>query len=52
MMHKIVQHRIIDEYDMEEHHKSVLDPSYCNVTKVKRDELIQRMKDRGIEWFG
>lgn len=52
MMHKIVQHRIIDEYDMEEHHKSVLDPSYCNVTKVKRDELIQRMKDQGIEWFG
>mmetsp|Transcript_16630 Transcript_16630/g.31497 ORF Transcript_16630/g.31497 Transcript_16630/m.31497 type:complete len:483 (+) Transcript_16630:279-1727(+) len=52
MMNKIVQHRIIDEYDMEEHHRTVLDPSYCNVTKVKRDQRIQQLNDRGIEWFG
>jgi Galactosyltransferase. len=52
MMNKIVQHRIIDEYDMEEHHETVLDPLYCNVTRVKRDQLIQQMKEKGIEWFG
>lgn len=52
MTNKIVQHRIIDEFDMEEHHKSVLDPSYCNVTKATRNQRIKELNDKGIEWFG
>jgi hypothetical protein len=41
MEDKIVQHRIIDDFDMEEHHKTMLDPSYCNVTKAKREKNIK-----------
>ena len=52
MTDKIVQHRIIDDFDMEEHHKSVLDPAYCEVTKKKREEIIQEKREQGVEWFG
>jgi len=52
MKKKIVQHRIIDDFDMEEHYKAVLDPSYCDVTNAKRDKIIKEKEEQGIEWFG
>lgn len=52
MTGKIVQHRIIDDFDMKEHHKSVLDPSYCNITKVEREKIINEKKEQGVAWFG
>jgi len=52
MTNKIVQHRIIDGFDMEEHHKTVLDPIYCNVTKAKREQIIKDKGEQGIDWFG
>jgi len=52
MTNKIVQHRIIDDFDMEEHHKSVLDPSYCNITKAKREKIINEKNEQGVAWFG
>ena len=52
MVDKILQHRIIDDFDMEEHHKTMLDPSYCNGTKAKREQVIKGMNEAGVEWFG
>jgi len=52
MTDKILQHRIIDDFDMEQHHKTVLDPSYCDVTKANRESVIKVKNEEGIEWFG
>ena len=52
MMNKILQHRIIDDFDMKEHHKTVLDPSYCNITKVEREKIINEKNELGVAWFG
>ena len=48
MMNKILQHRIIDDFDMKEHHKTVLDPSYCNITKAKRNKLSMKRMNREL----
>ena len=52
MTNKIVQHRIIDDFDMEEYHKSVLDPSYCDVTRAKREKIVLEKEEQGVKWFG
>ena len=51
MKNKIVQHRIIDDFDMEEHFKAVKDPSYCDITKAKRDKIVEEKTKQGIEFF-
>ena len=48
---KLIQHRIINVHDMEEYHKSVLDPGYCDVKKAEHDALVQGKKRRGEPWF-
>ena len=52
MDHKIVQHRIIDDLDMEEHYKTMLDPAYCDVLKEKRYSIVKEKTDQGIEFYG
>ena len=51
MSGKIVQHRIIDDEDMEDHHKTVLDPTYCEVTKEKRAARIKELEEKNITWY-
>lgn len=46
MTGRVVQHRIFSELDMIDHHRTVLDPSYCNVTKAKRALQLKRRKER------
>ena len=52
MTGRIVQHRVLDEEDMEELHKTVLDPEYCKVTRRKRGKVIEDFESRGIKWYG
>ena len=52
MTTRIVQHRVLDEQDMEELHKTVQDPLYCKVTRRRRGKIIKNLESRGIEWFG
>ena len=52
MTNKIVQHRISSRDDMMDHHRTVLDPKYCNVTMSKRKKIIQQKKEKGVKWFG
>ena len=51
MKDTIVQHRIIDENDMMDHHMTVLDESYCEVTKQRRESKVKEMDEKGMEWF-
>ena len=52
MTTRIVQHRVIDTKDMEDLHKTVLDPLYCKVTRRKRGKLIKELETKGVKWFG
>jgi hypothetical protein len=52
MTGRIVQHRVIDTYDMEELHKTVLDPEYCKTTRRRRGAKIEELEANGVEWFG
>lgn len=51
MANKIVQHRIIDEFDMEEHFKTMKDPTYCDVTRARRDKIVEEKRSKGIRFF-
>ncbi len=52
MTERILQHRVINEIDMEELHKTVVDPEYCKITRRKRREIIDGYESRGIKWYG
>lgn len=52
MTARIVQHRVIDEHDMEELHKTVKDPKYCKITGLKRAKIIEDLDSKEIKWFG
>ena len=51
MKNKLVQHRIIDDHDMQEYHKSVLNPTYCDIKKAEHHVLVQKKRKRGQPWF-
>ena len=51
MKNTIVQHRIIDEDDMRDHHEAALDEAYCDITKERREEKVKKMEEKGLEWF-
>jgi len=52
MTGRIVQHRVIDADDMKELHRTVLDPNYCRETRSRRNKMIAKMENDGLEWFG
>jgi len=52
MTTRIVQHRVIDDEDMHNLHKTVLDPGYCKTMRRKRGRMIQNFEKKGLEWFG
>jgi len=51
MNNKIVQHRIINDNDMKEYHKAVLDPGYCDVKKNEYNTIINEKREKGETWF-
>jgi hypothetical protein len=53
MTGKIVQHRVIDEIDMKELHKAVVNPKkYCKIYRRRRRKQIHYFESRGMKWYG